>query len=84
MTLDEMLRQQREAEEAAIARAEQAALISGKERFDLARLEEHLGAEPGSRAAVARSLRRQYYLVHTGVRTLAEYATLLRELAQWE
>ena len=78
-TLDEMLRHQREQEEAEVAEAEAKATAAGKERFDLARLEQLLGAAPGTDAEKARGWRRRYYLVHTKLRTLAEYAELLRE-----
>ena len=78
-TLDEMLRRQREQEEAEVAEAEGRATAAGKERFDLARLEQLLVAAPGSYAEKAGGLRRRYYLVHTKLRTLAEYAELLRD-----
>ena len=78
-TLDEMLRRQREQEDAEVADAEAKATAAGKERFDLARLEQLQGVEPGAYAEQARGLRRRYYVVHTKLRTLAEYAELLRE-----
>lgn len=83
-SLDERLRRQREQEDAEVAEAETRATAAGKERFELARLEELLGAEPGSRAGDARGLRRRYYVVHTKLRTLAEYAELLRDPSMYE
>ena len=76
---EQVARQARE-----VAEAERGALASGKERFDLGRLEQLMEQAPGSKAAVADTLRRQYYIVHTDVRTLAEYAALVRQLEVWD
>lgn len=84
MKLGDMLRQQQEEEEAAIAKAEAEAIASGKELFDLSRLEQLLGEAPGSRAENARSLRRSYYLFHHPMRTLAEFAELLNHWSMTE
>ena len=75
---DHAARQARE-----VGEAERTAVAAGKERFDLARLEQLLQCAPGAKAEVADTLRRQYYLVHTEVRTLVEYAALVRELEVW-
>ncbi len=67
-----------------LVEAETSALAVGKEPFDLARLELLLGDVPGARADNADSLRSKYYLLHTDVRTLTEYATLMRALEIWK
>jgi hypothetical protein len=65
-----------------LAEAEAAALAAGKERFDLARLEELFGDDLVPERED--SLRSSYYVFHTELRTLAEFAELLKELAVWD
>jgi hypothetical protein len=65
-----------------LRKAERRALASGKEPFSLSRLQA-LGA-PESQVDCEAALRRRYYLRHQEIRTLAEFADLLRELAVWE
>jgi hypothetical protein len=84
VSLDDQLKAQRDQQATEVAEAEERAVRAGKERFDLGRLERLLEAIPGSRAETAGALRRQYYLVHAHLRTLAEYAELLRRLDMFE
>ena len=84
MVFDELYRRRLAQREAEVAEAERLAVAAGRERFDLARLEELLGAAPGSYAEREDRLRRSYYFVHTGVRTLADFAELLQELWRWD
>ncbi len=58
-----------------LAAAEQKARESGKEIFDLQRLEQVLNR--GSQKANADQHRAQYYLLYPELRTLAEYAKKL-------
>jgi hypothetical protein len=67
-----------------LARAERRAAASGKEPFSIGQLEELLSELPGSRAEDEASLRSKYYVRHSQVRTLAEFAKLIRELEAWE
>ena len=88
MTEKSRLQQDLEAAAAGRARdlveAETSAFAVGKEKFDLARLELLLGDAPGARADNAESLRSKYYRLHTDVRTLTEYADLIRTLEIWK
>jgi hypothetical protein len=67
---------------AALAEAERQAAETGKEPFDLARLEAVLGR--GSQARREKDHRVGYYLLHPELRTLAEYAKLLIDAEPWE
>jgi hypothetical protein len=67
-----------------LAKAERRAVASGKEQFSLALLEELLQEAPGTWAASEDSLRLSYYIRHSCIRTLAEFAALLREQRMWE
>jgi hypothetical protein len=60
-----------------LAKAEAEAKASGKELFDLARFE-HLYNQ-GSQKANENAHRMNYYLMYREIRTLAEYARLMRE-----
>ena len=81
-TLDEMIRRQREQEEAEVAEAEAKATAAGKERFELAQVEQLLGAEPGSYAEKARRCRQSSARSSTvpGRRTRAAQTS---KLVQW-
>ncbi len=81
---------QRDLEAAAVSRvreiadAESAALTAGKEKFDLARVEQLIGEPSGSLLEDEEDLKGEYYFLHADVRTLAEYAKVRRELEIWE
>lgn len=66
----------------ALAEAERRAAETGKERFDLARLEQLLNRGP--QAARGEGHRVAYYLFREEVRTLAEYAQQLIDNEPWE
>ena len=53
-----------------------------RELFSLARLEELLGE--GSMSGRENALRQRYYVLHPEIRTLAGFATHLREHEVWE
>lgn len=65
-----------------LAEAETKAKESGKELFDLARLEQLLNR--GSQAAREKDHRVNYYLLKPETRTLAEYAQNLLESEPWD
>lgn len=67
---------------AELAAAERDAQAAGKERFDLAKLEQLL--ERGSLAARAEGHREAYYVRYRDVKTLAEYAERLRAIEAYE
>lgn len=70
-----------DAEDAAdLAEAEREAARTGKEPFLYAKLEELLGEEPPEDEKL---MRLQYFVRYSEVRTLAELAAKLRELARW-
>ncbi|MBA3394503.1 MAG: hypothetical protein H0T89_17795 [Deltaproteobacteria bacterium] len=75
----------RKAEQAAreLADAERDAIAVGKEPFDVARLDTLLGEPPGTSADKAHDLRESYYVVHRQMRTLAEFAAHLKQIANW-
>ncbi len=75
----------RKAEQAAreLAEAEREALAAGKEPFDAARLDVLLGEAPGTSAGKAADLRESYYVVHRQMKTLAELAAHLKQIANW-
>ncbi len=64
--------------------AEREALASGKEPFDVARLDVLLGEAPGTSAPEEAELRENYYVMHSDIRTLADYADLLKRLSLWK
>ncbi|HET7467980.1 MAG TPA: hypothetical protein VFL29_15085 [Candidatus Dormibacteraeota bacterium] len=64
-------------------RAEQEAIAAGRERFDLARLEALLEANPGTYAQHEQSLRRSYYLLVTRLKTMEDLADHVREMTVW-
>lgn len=71
-----------DAEDAAdLAEAEREAQVTGKEPFSYARLQQLLGTEPPEDEKL---MRLQYYVRYSEVRTLAELADKLRELARWD
>ncbi|MCX5743985.1 MAG: hypothetical protein NT062_15965 [Proteobacteria bacterium] len=65
-----------------LANAERDAAASGKELFDLARLEAILNRGP--QAAREKDHQMNYYLLHAKFRTLAEYATWLIDSEPFE
>jgi hypothetical protein len=71
-----------------LADAERRAVKSGMEPFSLGRLEELLQVAPGSRAGREEYLRGEYYmscpLFHPEVRTLADFAKIVRALEFWD
>lgn len=71
-----------------LAEAERRGAEIGMEPFSLARLEELLGAVPGSRARREEWLRTSYYIPclfgDQGIKTLAGFAKHIRELEEWE
>ncbi len=75
----------RKAEQAAreLAEAERDAVTEGKEPFDVARLDALLGEAPGTNREKAEDLRESYYVVHRQLKTLAELAAHLRQIANW-
>jgi hypothetical protein len=66
-----------------LAKAERWATAGGKEPFVLDRLAELLQEAPDSLTERERPLRSKYYLLYPQIRTLAEYAELIRELDVW-
>ncbi len=82
-TLDDRLRQHQANRDAELAEAEAAAIASGKEPFDLAKLETLLEAEPGAYADRETDLRRSYFVMQTRLNTLAEFAVYVREMQDW-
>ncbi len=72
--------ERRRAEE--LAEAERRARETGKEPFDLARLEALLNR--GSQGAREQDHRVNYYLLNPGMKTLAEYAMSLLESEPWD
>ncbi len=67
---------------AEFAEAERQAAETGRELFDLERLEAVLGR--GSQARREQDHRLGYYLLHPEFRTLAEYAKFLIDAEPWE
>lgn len=65
-----------------LAKAEQEARETGKELFDLKRLEQLLNR--GSQAARERGHRVCYYVLNAEMRTLEEYAKSLLDSEPWE
>jgi hypothetical protein len=65
-----------------LAEAERQAAETGKELFDLARLEAVLGR--GAQAGREKDHRIDYYLLHPEFRTLAEYAKFVVDAEPWE
>lgn len=65
-----------------LAEAERKAKESGKELFDLKRLEELLNR--GSQAKREKDHRVNYYLLNPELKTLAEYAQRLLDNEPWE
>jgi len=77
---------QRKREQAAreLEEARRVALESGKEPFDIIRLEVLMGAPPGTFASREADLCETYYVSHPEIRTLAEFAEFRNMLSQWE
>lgn len=75
----------RKAEQAAreLAEAERDATAAGKEPFDVARLDALLGESPGTNDDNARELRESYYVAHRQMKTLAEFAAHIKQIANW-
>jgi hypothetical protein len=84
VSTDELFRPLEALDAAALAEAETKAAAAGKELFDLARLEQLLGEEPGSLADRERFLRRNYYVAHPEIETLAKYAEFRLETEVWD
>ena len=64
--------------------AEREAAASGKEPFDMARLDELLGEEGGTGEPEEVLLREKYYILYPEILTLAEFAALRKMLSLWE
>jgi len=64
-----------------LAEAEREAQATGKEPFSYERLEQLLGTEPPEDEKL---MRFQYYVRYSELRTLAELAEKLHELARWD
>ncbi|MEO6457395.1 MAG: hypothetical protein ABIO92_03840 [Chloroflexia bacterium] len=79
-----LFRRKREQAARELEEAEREAAASGKEPFDLARLNELLGAPPDMNIQREAGLRESYYISHPEIRTLTEYAELRRILEMWE
>lgn len=75
----------RKAEQAAreLADAEQAAHLAGKEPFDIAVVDARMGRKEQASPAHTLAMRENYYIVHSEVRTLAEFADLMGRLSIW-
>src|SRR5215831_4948482 len=71
VSFDQLFRRLEARNDAELAAAEAEAAAAGKEPFDLARLEQLLGEDPGSMAGRERRLRMSYYIAHPELRTLA-------------
>lgn len=82
-TLEDRLRQHRADMESELTELEAEAVAAGRERFDLAQLERHLGANPGDYKNRGESIRRDYYIVATRLKTMAELAEHVREMQLW-
>lgn len=80
-SVDDMFAQVDAENAADLAEAEREAQATGKEPFSYARLEQLLGKEPPEDE---KTMRLQYYVRYSEVRTLAELAEKLRELARWD
>jgi vacuolar-type H+-ATPase subunit H len=65
-----------------LAEAEKQARETGKEPFDLARLEQLMNR--GDLAGRASQLRAAYYLLHPELKTLAELAKIMIDGEPWE
>jgi hypothetical protein len=65
-----------------LAEAEREAIASGKEPFDLAKLEELLNRGP--QAANEKQHRVNYYISRSEMRTLAEYVARLHANEPWQ
>ena len=74
----------KEQDERDLAQAEAEAAASGKEAFDYAKLSELMGWRDNRFAARESYHRKSYYISHREMRTLQEFADLLRELEKWE
>ena len=64
--------------------AEQEGAASGKEPFDMKRLNEIMGRDPDWGLSREQALREKYYISHPEIRTLAEFAAFRREMEMWE
>ena len=84
MSFDELFRRLEARNDAELAAAEAEAAAAGKEPFDLARLEQLLGEDPGSMAERERRLRMSYYIAHPELRTLAAFAEFRLEMDVWD
>jgi len=84
VSFDELFRRLEAQNDAGLAVAEAEAAATGKEPFDLARLERLLGEGPGSLAERERRLRMSYYVAHPEIRTLAAFAEFRLEMEVWD
>jgi len=82
--VNDLFRRKREQAARELEEAEREAAASGKEPFDMARLDELLGEAPGTGESEAALLREKYYLLYPDIHTLAEFAELRKMLWLWE
>ena len=67
-----------------LEKAEREGEASGKEPFDLRRLNELMGRDLDWGLSRELTLREMYYISHPEIRTLAEFAAFRREMEIWE
>ena len=67
-----------------LEKAEQEGAASGKEPFDMRRLNEIMGRDVEWGLSREEALRQMYYISHPEMRTLAEFAEFRREMEMWE
>jgi len=82
--VSDLFRRKREQAARELEEAERAAMASGKEPFDMRRLNELLGGGADRRGPNEADLRESYYVSHPEIRTLAEFAELRNMLSLWE
>lgn len=82
--VNDLVRRRQEQAARELADAKRAALAAGKEPFEIGKLDALLSRSTPSSAAKALELEENYYIVHAKVRTLAEFAEVVRKLAVWE
>ena len=74
----------REENARALERAEQEGAASGKELFDLRRLNEVMGRALDWGLSREQALKEMYYISYPEIRTLAEFGELRHRLEVWE